>query len=118
LRRTFSTEIRNPPSRRLQRVDPAVRRGDAQAAADIAANPRGGAVHREERRLAARATAAGVGFVPRVRRAAPHGVRAFKSEHGLRDVGLDVDDGACGEEGVHDLAYAKGGPGWYIVVGI
>ncbi len=102
--RTFRAVVRHAPARRLERVNTTIRRGDAQAAADVAADARRGAVHGDKRRLATRAAAASVVRVPGIRRTAPEGVRALEREHGLRDVGLDVEDGARGEQEVNELS--------------
>lgn len=101
--RTFRAKVRHAPARGLERVDTAMRRGDAQTAADVAADARRGAVHREQRGLAAGAAAAGVVRVPGVRRAAPDGVRALEREHGLRDVSLHIEDRARSEQDVDEL---------------
>ena len=100
---TFTSDGADPAKARLERIDAAIRRGDAQTAADVAAESERAAVHRDERALAARRPATRVVPVVRVERAPPRWVHALEEHHALREIRFHEGDPARLTDEMDDL---------------
>ena len=88
---------------RLEPINPAIPRRDADAPADVRADAEHGTVRGQQRRLAARGATRGVCRRPWVERAAPERVGALERQQRLRDVRLGNHNGTGFAQGGDEL---------------
>jgi hypothetical protein len=90
---TSSSGCAYPTNRWFQRINPTVSSWYSQTPTNVTADSESCSVHGQNGSLPTRRSSTRMDLAIRVRGAPPQRIRGFKSEHGLRNIGLD--DGNC-----------------------